>query len=154
MVGLVWSSSCSIFLMESQEKFWSFLLSFFDRSESGPEEQLAYQVLGRLELFLLVNYLMTVATFVGGNVPFVHLSIHSNLWSQFANALRINPRSYKTYLELTSRLTARSARFASYNLKQFNLKSVEIQQLFLIWLDSFTMAISQELIIYFLNLSS
>ena len=62
--------------MESQEKFWSFLLSFFDRSESDSEEQLAYQVLGRLELFLLVNYLMTVATFIGGNVPFVHLSIH------------------------------------------------------------------------------
>jgi len=140
--------------MESQEKFWSFLLSFFDRSESDQEEQLAYQVLGRLELFLLVNYLMTVATFVDGNVPFVHLSIHSNLWSQFANALRINPRSYKTYLELTSRITARSARFTSYNLKQFNLKSVGIQQLFLIWLDSFTVAISQELIISFLNLSS
>ena len=85
VVALVWSSSNLFFLMESQEKFWSFLLSVFDRFECDPEEQLTDRVLGRLVLFLVVNYLSVVNVFVIRNVPFVHLSIHLNLRSQFAN---------------------------------------------------------------------
>ena len=85
---LEWSSSSSIFLMESQEKFWSFHLSIFDRFESDPEEQLTDRAWGRLAQFLLVNWynLTVIVVFNAGNVPFVHLSIHLNLGSQFANA--------------------------------------------------------------------
>jgi len=72
--------------VESQEKFWSFRLSVFDRFESDPEEQLTDRVWGRLALFLVVNYLSAIIVFVARNGPFVHLSIHLNLRSQFANA--------------------------------------------------------------------
>ena len=86
-VGVLdWSSSSLFFLMESQEKFWSFHLSIFDRFESDPEEQLTDRAWGRLALFLLVNYLNVVIVLGAGNVPFVHLNIHLNLRSQFANA--------------------------------------------------------------------
>ena len=85
---LEWSSSSLFSSMESQEKFWSFLLSIFDHFESNPEEQLTDRAWGRLALFLLVNYYLTVnvAIFGARTVPFVHLSIHLNLRIQFANA--------------------------------------------------------------------
>lgn len=85
VIVLVWSSSCSIFSLESQEKFWSFLLSVFGRFEFGPEEKLTDLAWSRLALFLLVNYVTVVVICGVRNVPFVHLNTHLNLRSQFAN---------------------------------------------------------------------
>ena len=137
--------------MESQEKFWSFHLSIFDRFESDPEEQLTDRAWGRLALFLLVNWynLTVIVVFNAGNVPFVHLSIHLNLGSQFANAWRLNLRSYKTYLDLTSRYD-----LTSWNFMQDCSKSAEIRWLYLCWLENSTMAVTQELLISFLNFGS
>ena len=88
-VGILeWSSSSLFSLMESQEKFWSFLLSIFDHFESDPEEQPTDRAWGRLALFLLVNYYLSVNVAISAarTGPFVHLSIHLNLGIQFANA--------------------------------------------------------------------
>jgi len=151
VVALVWSSSNLFFLMESQEKFWSFLLSVFDRFECDPEEQLTDRVLGRLVLFLVVNYLSVVNVFIIRNVPFVHLSIHLNLRSQFANVWRSSLRCSTTYLKLTG---LNIGHFTCCNLLKFDSKSAEIRSLCWNLWERFIMAVSQERLIFFLNFSS